>query len=80
MQIFNNQKFTKLKNDSRFRENMNKTMTSDFVQSTWSPDSPELIREKRILNKSVIVDSTLDESHKMYDIKGNTYKNTLIPK
>ena len=79
-QIFNNQKFTKLKNDSRFRDNMNMTMASDAVQSAWSPDSPELRKEKRGLNKSVVIDSTKDESQKMYDIKGNTYKNTLIPK
>lgn len=59
---------------------MNMTMASDAVQSAWSPDSPEIRKEKRGLNKSVVIDSTKDESQKMYDIKGNTYKNTLIPK
>lgn len=55
-------------------------MGSEAMQSAWSPDSPNLRKEKRGLNKSVVIDSTKDNSDKMYDIKGNTFKNTLIPK
>lgn len=82
-QIFNNQKFTQLKNESRFRENTNQTMAVENICTSWSPDSPNIDKtftNQRGLNKSMVIDSTKDGSQKMYDIKGNTFKNTLIPK
>ena len=69
MSRFNDQTFSKLKSNSRFRE------TGSIIYKD-SPLSPGIESKK---NRDGPIEY-LSTSQQIYDIKGNTFKNTLIPK
>ena len=69
MSRFNDQNFSKLKSSSRFRE----TGAIIYKDSPLSPG----VENKRNLDTTL---EFLSTSQQFYDIKGNTFKNTLVPK
>lgn len=68
MQSFNDQILTKLKNESRFRQTFNEGMNKEPM----STDSVELSNPDSVTRTM--------QPKQFYDIKGNSFKNTLIPK
>jgi hypothetical protein len=60
---FNDQKYDKLTKDSRYR-------TASEVDHILTPESPM----QKVGQHTIALDTELQ-----YDIKGNTYKDTLIP-
>jgi hypothetical protein len=69
MNRFNDQNYSKLKTESRFRE-------AGSIITKESPFSPSL-ESKRNKDQGL---EFLSTSQQIFDIKGNSFKNTLIPK
>ena len=91
MQAFNDNRHSKLKQDSRFKAetpahlpdlqitNQDKSKHLTSLDNPIFAPSPKIETTNRFKNNSVSSPFSKTGGH-FYDIKGNTYKNTLIPK